>query len=252
MKVLIIEDEIRNFNRLQKMLLEYDSSMEIHGPLESVVDTREWLHAHQGQQAPDIVFSDIRLSDGIVFDALNELSSSSVLVFTTAYDEYALRAFQFNGIAYLMKPIDAHELRTTLNRINQMHFSNQGLQQLLQQMKSHQMKYRERFLVPYKDGFEVVNVRDISHICTENKDTRLYLGNGKFYSITMSLEEIERELCPDDFFRVNRQYIINVNAVSSLKTYFVGKLRVKLTDYPDVEIMCSRDRAPLLKEWLGK
>lgn len=252
MKVLIIEDEIRNFNRLQKMLLEYDSSLEIEGPLESVVDTRQWLHSHQGQQAADIVFSDIRLCDGIAFDALGELSTSSVLVFTTAYDEYALQAFQFNGLAYLMKPIDAHDLRNTLDRIHQMRISNQGLQQLLQQMQSHQMKYRERFLVPYKDGFEVVNVRDISHICTENKDTRLYLKKGKFYSIAMSLEEIERELCPDDFFRVNRQYIISIDAVSSLKTYFVGKLRIKLTHYPDAEVMCSRDRASMLKEWLGK
>ncbi len=252
MKVLIIEDEYHNFNRLQKMLLDYDATMQIEGPLESVADTREWLHSHQGEQASDIVFSDIRLNDGIAFDALNELSSSSTLVFTTAYDEYALQAFRFNGLAYLLKPIDKEELRSTLERINQMRFSNQGLQQLLQQMQSHQLKYRERFLVPYKDGFEVVNVCDVSHICTEFRDTRLCLKSGRFYSISMTLEELELQLNPKDFFRVNRQYIVNANAVSGLKTYFMGKLRVTLTHYSDAEVMCSRDRAPQLKEWLGK
>lgn len=91
---------------------------------------------------------------------------------------------------------------------------------LLMQMKNHQMKYRERFLVSYKDGFEVVSVADISHICTEYKDTRIYLKDGNFYSISMSLEEIENQLNPAEFFRVNRQYIINIDGVSSIKTYF--------------------------------
>ena len=252
MKVLIIEDEYRNANRLQKMLLEYDKTIGIDGPLESVAETRQWLQAHQGEQAPDIIFSDIRLSDGISFDALGEASTSSIIVFTTAYDEYALQAFKFNGLAYLMKPIDPEELKTTLNRIQQMQFSNRGLQQLITQMKRHNMKYRERFLVPYKDGFEVVNVADISHICTEYKDTRIYLKDGNFYSISMSLEEIEYQLNPSDFFRVNRQYIISIDAVNSLKTYFVGKLRVVLTNYPDTQVMCSRKRTPLLKEWLNR
>jgi two-component system LytT family response regulator len=252
MKVLIIEDEYRNAKRLQKMLVDYDAAMQIDGPLESVADARTWLHSHQGEQAPDIIFSDIRLNDGVSFDALGEACPSSIIVFTTAYDEYALQAFRFNGLAYLMKPIDSEELIKTLQRIQQMQFSNKGLQQLLMQMKSHQMKYRERFLVSYKDGFEVVSVADISHICTEYKDTRLYLKDGNFYSISMSLEEIENQLNPAEFFRVNRQYIINIDGVSSIKNYFVGKLRVILTHYPDAEVMCSRERATQLKNWLNK
>jgi DNA-binding LytR/AlgR family response regulator len=252
MKILIIEDEFRNFNRLQKLLLEYDCTLEIEGPLESVVEARQWLHIHQGNQAPDIIFSDVRLSDGIAFDALSEMSSATSLVFTTAYDEYALQAFRYNGLAYLMKPVDAEELRAVMERIRQMRLPNEGLQMLMQQMKAHQMKYRERFLVAYKDGFLVVNVCDISHICTENKDTRIYLKNGKWYSISQPLEEVERELCPDDFFRVSRQYILHIDAIGGLKTHFVGKYRVVLKYYPETDVMCSRDRAPQLKEWLGK
>ena len=111
---------------------------------------------------------------------------------------------------------------------------------------------RQRFLVPYKDGYELVTVDDISHICTEYKDTRLYLTSGRFFSITMTLEEIESQLNPRDFFRVNRQTIISIHAVSGLKTWFGGKLRVRLVNYPDTEVLCSREKASALKAWLGK
>lgn len=256
MKALIIEDEFRNYNRLRKMLLAYDPKMTIEGPLESVAETRQWLTAHKGGDAPDLVLADIRLSDGISFDALDSLDASSSLVFTTAYDEYALQAFQYNGLAYLMKPIEEDELRQTLDRIKQLRgkAGTNDLQALLAQMRKGNYQYRERFLVPYKDGFEVVNVRDVAFVCTEFKDTRLYLAGGKkkFYSIPMSLEEMEAQLNPHQFFRANRQYIVNVSAVEGLKTYFGGKLRVRLIGYEDVEVMCSRDKASPLKEWLNQ
>ena len=256
MKVLIIEDEFRNYNRLRKMLQAYDPAMTIEGPLESVEETRQWLSVHQGENAPDLVLADIRLSDGISFDALDGLDASSSLVFTTAYDEYALKAFQYNGLAYLMKPIEEEELHQTIDRINQLRGKEESvdLKHLLAQMRADKYQYRERFLVPYKDGFEVVNVENIAFICTEFKDTRIYLigEKRKFYSISMSLDEIERQLNPYRFFRVNRQFIINVSAVEGLKTYFGGKLRVRLLGYEEEEVMCSRDKASLLKDWLNR
>ena len=205
MKVLIIEDEQHNFNRLKKFLLAYDATMLEEGPLDTIDETRDWLHSHQGSEAPDIVFSDIRLADGLCFDALSELNTSSMLVFTTAYDEYALQAFRYNGIAYLLKPVDEEELRATLNRIQDLRTTNTQLQSVLAMIQQNSQPYRERFLVSYKDGFEVVSVNDISHICTPYKDTRLYLTTGRFFSISMTLEEIESQLNPRDFFRVNRQ-----------------------------------------------
>lgn len=268
MKVLIIEDEFRNYNRLRKMLQAYDPMLTIEGPLESVEETRQWLSTHSGVHAPDLVLADIRLSDGISFDALDDLDAHSSLVFTTAYDEYALQAFQYNGLAYLMKPIEEDELFQTLERIKQLRgvgmtfpttptsdtVETVGLKELLAQMREDKYRYRERFLVPYKDGYEVVGVNDVAFICTEFKDTRIYLSGArrKFYGISMSLDEIERQLNPDCFFRVNRQYIIHVSAVVGLKTFFGGKLRVCLAGYEDVEVMCSRDKAMLLKQWLNK
>ena len=260
MKILIIEDEFRNYNRLRRMLTAYDSTMTIEGPLESVAEARQWLAVHQGTAAPDLVFADIRLSDGISFDALDMLDDATSLVFTTAYDEYALRAFQYNGLAYLMKPIEEEELHQTLDRVLKLHGDNrqdnssdmQGLKEIVAQMRIDNYQYRERFLIPYKDGFEIVNVNDVSFICTEHKDTRVYLNTRKFYSLSMSLDELERQLNPHHFFRINRQYIVHIGSVAGLKIYFGGKLRVHLKDHNEIELMCSRERAPLLKEWLNQ
>lgn len=175
-----------------------------------------------------------------------------MLVFTTAYDKYALQAFRYNGIAYLLKPVDDEELRAMLNRIQNLRATNTHLQSILAMMQQNNQPYRERFLVPYKDGYEVVSVNDISYICTEYKDTRLYLTTGHFFSISMTLEEIESQLNPRDFFRVNRQTIISIHAVSGLKTWFGSKLRVRLANYPDTEVLCSREKASALKTWLGR
>lgn len=259
MKTLIIEDEYRNYNRLRKMLLAYEPDMIVEGPLETVAETKRWLSAHKGVGAPDLILADIRLGDGISFDALHDIDDNSMLVFTTAYDEYALQAFRYNGIAYLMKPVEEDELRQTLDRIkrtkdNGLRNVTSELNNLLLQMKADEYHYRERFLVPYKDGFEVVNVNDIAFICTEFKDTRIYLSTKKKggYSISMSLDEIERQLNPQRFFRINRQFIVGISAVAGLKNYFGGKLRVCILGYEDVEVMCSRDKATALKEWLNR
>ena len=128
------------------------------------------------------------------------------------------------------------------------------LKRLLRQMQADGYRYRERFLVAYKDGFEVVNVDDIAFVCTEYKDTRIYLADAKkgFYSISMSLDEIEHQLNPQRFFRVNRQFIVNISAVAGLKTYFGGKLPVRIHGYDDVDMICSREKATTLKEWLNK
>lgn len=259
MRTLIIEDEFRNYNRLRKMLLAYDPLMTIEGPLESVAETKIWIETHKGELAPDLILADIRLGDGISFDALDAIDNSSVLVFTTAYDEYALQAFRYNGLAYLMKPIEEDELRQTLDRIRQLQGDSlddtgKSLNLLLRQMRSEGYRYRERFLVPYKDGFKVVNVKDIAYICTEFKDTRIYLGGerNRFYSISMSLDEIERQLNPLCFFRVNRQYIVGISSVAGLKNHFGGKLRICIHGYDDLEVMCSRDKATPLKEWLNR
>lgn len=256
MNALIIEDEFRNANRLRKMLVDIDSDMRIDGPLETVTETRQWLKSHQ---APDIIFADIRLSDGVSFDALDAVDNHTAVVFTTAYDEYALQAFQYNGIAYLMKPIEEEELRAIVERIKDMignrvqpDVNAAMLRELLTNLHPADAAYRERFLIPYKDGFEVVNIKEVSHIFSEYKISKLCLKDGKKYSLNMPLDEIEQQLNPNQFFRVNRQFIVAVDCVAGLKTYFGGKIRVRIRNFDDLEVMCSRDKAPLLKAWLNR
>ena len=256
MNALIIEDEFRNANRLRKMLVDIDPEMHIDGPLETVTETHQWLRSHP---APDVIFADIRLSDGVSFDALDAVDNHTAVVFTTAYDEYALQAFQYNGIAYLMKPIEEEELRATVERIKDMKGSSTQpdvnaamLRDLLTNLRQAGATYRERFLIPYKDGFEVVNVKEVSHIYSEYKNTKLCLRDGTKYTLNMSLDEIEQQLNPDQFFRVNRQFIVAVDSVAGLKSYFGGKIRVRIRNFEDLEVMCSRDKAPQLKAWLNK
>lgn len=256
MNALIIEDEFRNANRLRKMLVDIDPEMRIDGPLETVTETRQWLRSHP---APDVIFADIRLSDGVSFDALDAVDSHTAVVFTTAYDEYALQAFQYNGIAYLMKPIEEEELRATVQRIKDMKGSTAQpdmnaamLRELLSGLRQTGATYRERFLIPYKDGFEVVSVKDVSHIFSEFKTTRLCLKDGTKYTLNLPLDDIEQQLDPNRFFRVNRQFIVSVDCVAGLKTYFGGKIRVRIRNFEELEVMCSRDKAPMLKAWLNK
>ncbi|WP_455004283.1 LytR/AlgR family response regulator transcription factor [Capnocytophaga gingivalis] len=259
MKILIIEDEFRNYNRLRRMLTAYNATWVVEGPLESVEETCKWLSSHQGDSAPNIIFADIQLSDGLSFDALENVPPHSALVFTTAFDQYALKAFQYNGVAYLLKPIEEEALHHTLQRIVPQPQSTispstnlQALQTTFVKLQSNQPTYRQRFLLPHKDGFEVVNVADIRYVQSEFKDTRIYVETQKFYSVPTSLDELEKQLDPNDFFRVNRQFIVHISQISSLKNYFGGKLQVYLYGTNAPILTCSRERAPLLKEWLNR
>lgn len=169
MTILIIEDEKRNFNRLKRMVEEIDYTLRIEGPLTSVRETVAYLSG--GARLPDLIQADIRLSDGLSFDAFNKVSIDVPVVFITTYDEYTLRAFKYNGIDYLLKPVDAGELAAAVGKARRMaETSSEGsLCMLLEQMGKNSYRYRERFLLPYRDGYKSVLVSDVNHIMSENK-----------------------------------------------------------------------------------
>ncbi|MDO4181934.1 MAG: response regulator, partial [Bacteroidales bacterium] len=167
MNILIIEDEKRNFNRLKRLLEEIDPTFCIDGPTASITETVDYLTRHE---APDLILADIRLTDGLSFDALSRVSVPSPIIFTTAYDEYALRAFKYNSIDYLMKPIDPEELSAAIEKVRRNQpapSSDDTLRQLMEQLRRNSYKYRERFLLPWRDGYKSVLVRDINHIASE-------------------------------------------------------------------------------------
>lgn len=251
MNILIIEDEKRNYNRLKRLLEEIDYTLHIEGPLTSVAETVKYLRQ---MPAPDLILADIRLGDGLSFEALGSVPLYSPVVFTTAYDEYAIRAFKYNGIDYLLKPIDGEELAAAIRKASewQRTATDDNLRLLLEQMQRSQFRYRERFLLPYRDGYKSVLVRDVNYIYSENKVTRLKLTDGTSEVVPLSMDALEAQLDPDRFFRANRQYILCVDSVQYVGNYFNAKLMVRLKGYPDAEVVVSREKAAAFKAWMDR
>lgn len=251
MKILILEDEPRNAKRLMRILREIDSTSELLGPLSSVASARNYFEENQDI---DLILSDIQLSDGLSFEALKTAPSRAAIIFTTAYDQYAVQAFKYNSFDYLLKPIDEDELAAALDKVNKRHHGSDSetLHQIFQAMQSNQCRYRERFLIPHRDGFRTIWTRDINHIETENKLVYLRLNDGTSVVDNMSLDELEQQLDPARFFRANRQYIINAERVNFIGNYFGGKLIIHPMGYPSTQIIVSKEKSQRLKDWLDR
>lgn len=251
MNILIIEDEKRNAKLLERLLLEIDSTYIINGPLVSVEETVEYLNSHN---QPDLILADIRLTDGLSFEAIRQSGTNAPIIFTTAYDEYAIKAFKFNSFDYLLKPIDIDELRAAIKKVMKtgINRENNNIQQLIAQMQDNNYNYRERFLIPWRDGYRCVMVNDINHIVLKNRIVAIQLNNNTSLNIPYTMDELEKQLNPKTFFRANRQYLININHILSISNYFNNRLIIRLKGYDNEEIIISRDKVAEFKAWLDK
>ena len=209
----------------------------------------------------DLILSDIQLGDGLSFESLRTIPEAIPVIFTTAYDQYAVQAFRFNSLDYLLKPIDADELHAALDKVkpivnSQLSIVNSvsttdAIAQLLESVKSQSIRYRERFLIPHRsDEYLIIPVSEVSHITIRDGVVRLCTLQGKYHTLNMTLEEVESQLDPQRFMRVNRQYIISAIAVQKLSTYFLGKMRIHMTAVPNEEIIVSKDKVATVKRWL--
>lgn len=251
MNILIIEDEKPNADRLIRLLKSLDDSISVFGPLKSVAETIAFF---QGQENIDLILSDIRLTDGLSFDALKEVGDNIPVIFTTAYDDFALKAFKYNGIAYLLKPIEKDDLTDAIEKSRRM-FSRSATNEITEIYRLLQGKteaYRQRFLVGEKDGYIAVQVSDICYITTESGVVRLYMKNRKQYTVDMSLDEIENQLDPGQFFRATRQHIVNIESVKRISYWFNRKIKIVLSEYPDAEIVVGKEKVARLKQWLDR
>ena len=250
MKVLIIEDEERGFSRLKRLLQNIDNSLEIQGPLTTTQAVIDYL---QNPHDEDVIFADIRLGDGDVFEAFLEIAPTSPVIFTTAYNEYALEAFQSNGIAYLLKPILPDELEKALAKAKAMCNQNIDYSALMEKMgMATGKKWRDHFLVHIYDGFKLIKAADISYFFSENGIVRAYLSDGKSVTISQSLNDLEQQMNPDLFFRVNRQYMVNIDSIDKLTNFFKYKMTISLHGFPELRIVVSKDRFTQLKIWLDR
>ena len=258
MKILIIEDEQSSADRLQRML---EGQHEIVGVCASNAEVKNFF-ADGAHSDIDLILSDIQLGDGLSFESLRTVPESIPVIFTTAFDHYAIQAFRFNSIDYLLKPIDSEELHAALAKVKPTMVNGQrsmvnglsttdAIAQLLESVKSQTIRYRERFLIPHRaDEFLIIPVSDVSHITIRDGVVRLCTLEGKHHTLNMTLEEVESQLDPQRFMRVNRQFIISAAAVQKLSTYFLGKMRIHMTAAPDEEIIVSKDKVATVKRWL--
>ena len=255
MRILIIEDEQSSADRLRRML---ESEHKIVGVCASNAEVREFF---ADEVDVDLILSDIQLGDGLSFESLKSVPEAIPVIFTTAYDHYAVQAFRFNSIDYLLKPIDSEELHAALEKVNKSLTphptpltsitSTNTIAQLLESVKSQTIRYRERFLIPHRaDEFLIIPVSDVSHITIRDGVVRLCTLAGRHHSLNMTLEEIENQLDPQRFMRVNRQFIISAADVQKLSTYFLGKMRIHMTAAPDEEIIVSKEKVATVKRWL--
>ena len=251
MRILIIEDEQSNADRLKRML---EGEHEIVGVCASNAEVKAFFGFEHHAQV-NLILSDIQLGDGLSFESLKTVPTAIPVIFTTAYDHYAVQAFQFNSIDYLLKPIDNEELHAALAKVEKTNNSQlsttDAITQLLVSVKNQTIRYRERFLIPHRaDEYLIVPVSDVSHITIRDGVVRLCTLDGKTHVLNMTLEEAESQLDPQRFMRVNRQFIVSATAVSKLSTYFLGKMRIHVTAFPDAEIIVSKDKVATVKRWL--
>jgi two-component system response regulator LytT len=250
LSVLIIEDEIPNALRLKEMLTKLDSTIHIAGQLQTIRASIQWLSENKH---PDLICMDIRLTDGLSFELFNHVQIESQVIFITAYDEYALRAFEVNGIDYLLKPLETAKLENSIRKVKTMigKADHSGMQDILQKIEIKENVYRSRFLVAYRDMFVPVITTDIAYFNSENKKNYLTTHQGKRYMIEQTLEELEHELNPKDFFRISRQYIVSVKSIHKIYQSFNGKLKIELIPPHEDSILISRDKSVSLKKWLN-
>ncbi len=250
MKIVIIEDEAAAVRQLKRILTKTAISFDILAELDSIESAVNWFQNHP---APELIFLDIHLSDGLSFDIFKQIEVNCPIIFTTAYDNYAIQAFKVNSIDYLLKPIREVELKNAIRKLENLRpapLQNQ-LAQLLNTFQPPQKSYKTRFLVKKRDELLPIEAKDIVYFYSEDKLTFLQMANTK-HIINHSLDELENLLPPTDFFRLNRKVIASFSAIQRIHKYFNGKLLVELQPKWTEKVIVSRDKAVLFKEWLGK
>jgi len=250
MRILIIEDETPAADRLKKMILDLEPNGEIINNLVSIASSVTWLKENP---APDLIFMDIHLSDGDSFQIFNELEVISPVVFVTAYDQYALEAFKVNSIDYLLKPVKKEDLSRALDKYKQRGSSNtQQMMDLLKQMNITPSKKetQKRIVIRYGDTIKMVEIAEVAYFYTEDKINFLCTKDNVRYPIDQNLDELENMVDGDVFFRINRQYIININAIDKMLAWSKSRVKVILKPTCENETIVSTERSPHFKEWL--
>jgi len=250
MNVIIIEDEKPAARRLSRLLIEL--GMEVSVLLHSVEEAINWFKTNEH---PDLIFLDIQLSDGLSFEIFDAVEVKSAIIFTTAFDEYALKAFKLNSIDYLLKPIDDEELETAVKKYRSLKPKEQKLALDFEDIKKLlvnpiEREYKKRFTIRVGQHLKIINADEVECFYSENKGTYAAIAEGRNYLLETTLENLEIDLDPKLFFRVSRKFYINVNYIKDIISYTNSRLQIKLLKFNAQEIIVSRERVRDFKIWL--
>lgn len=248
MKVLIIEDEQPAAHKLIRLLKEIDGEIEIMDILSSVEHSINWLAEHP---SPELIFMDIQLEDGICFEIFENYKIDTPVIFTTAYDAYALKAFKVNSVDYLLKPISPDDLKIAINKYKSLHQPTMNYLHLQAIIEQLQPKTKERFLIKIGEHYISVQAQSINCFYIMERSTFILTDKGKSYPIDYSLDKIEQLVDPKCFFRVNRNYIVSFSAIQDIISYSSSRLKIVLANRKDLEdILVSRERVAGFKAWM--
>jgi len=252
MKVLIIEDEIPAAEKLERYLAKYDASIQVLTRLTSVKDAVSWLL--ENQDNVDLIFMDIQLIDGLSFQIFQQVPIRKPVIFITAFNEFALDAFKVNSIDYLLKPITFTDLSNSLKKLEnlreQLHWNKEKTDQLQEAFSTPKTKdYKTRFMVKLGDHIRSITADQICLFYAEGRDVYLVTTQNRKFIIDYTLETLEDLLDPKNFFRINRTYILNINSIKDVIVYSNSRLKIIVTQEFDKEIIVSREKVSVFKEW---
>lgn len=252
MRALIIEDEPVAAQSLQKLVGEVSPATEVIAVLQSIEESIAWLDENP---MPDLIFMDIHLADGSAFAIFDKVQITCPIIFTTAYDEYALKAFEVSSIDYLLKPINRNDLERALNKYNNLvgekQYDVEALKQVVQTIGTNK-RYKTCFLVPLRDKLVPLPTANIAYIYIDTKTVKAVTLDGLSHYMSQTLDDIMNQINPDDFFRANRQYIISRKAVKDMTLWFGNKLSINLTVEVPEKIIVSKARVSEFKTWLSE
>jgi two-component system, LytTR family, response regulator LytT len=252
MRILLLEDEELSAKRVEKLIRAYDPEWKIISTLESVEETEEWLNVNE---APDLILMDIHLSDGLSFRLFEKIKIESPIIFITAYDQYAIQAFKTNSIDYLLKPLDKTELFAAFDKFLELRNKNLPAKaydytELAQDIQKLSKKYKNRFLVKYGDTILFKNIEEVSYFYADEKVVYIVTTDSKKFLVDYNLEDLEEILDPHVFYRINRKFVVKIEAIQKVKTLFNSRLQVFLKPNFESEIYVSRERSQLFKAWI--
>ena len=247
MKALIIEDEDIASRRLKQLIEELAPNCQILDQISSVESGHLWF---ENNELPDLIFLDIQLNDGYGFDIIDKLDKHPPIIFTTAYNEYAIRGFKYNGLDYLLKPIDKTELRKALEKYTETTQDRNNFSDIESIRHLFKKEYKKRFIVKVGNQFNSFKVEDIAYFMADEGVIFLYSNSGHKSPIEYTIDQLESILDPVQFFRINRKFMISVNCVAEIHTYYNSRLLLKIHPKQEEQVIVSRERTSNFKRWL--